>query len=1333
MATERTAIIVAGMHRSGTSVTTRIINLLGASLAQDLIPPGIGNELGHWESRAVQELHNRLLAELGSDLYSPVSLPADWFGSAAARPWIARIRDLIAEEYSTSTFFVLKDPRITLFLPLWSEAMRQSSIAPRFVLPFRHPDAVANSLEARERRLDSGNALPHAQGVAAWLRYVLSAEKYTRGQVRTFVAFDGILANWRVELARMSRQLGIDWPNWRHADADIDDFLDANSHDDATALAADDAVGICRDIYASLAKAVLEPKSIFPAFDAAMQTLSTAERLFGPAMLAREQVFNDLRDRANSAALRHDSERAQMHERFAAEIGLRDTRNAEATAHARRLEESVESLERERTTAFDYAKSLEQDRIRVAQVETESAREHEAAQARFIADIKLRDSRLAETANKVRQLDERVQLLTREHHNASEYAKSLLRDRDRAVEFAQSLKTSRDEALEYAQSLELARNAANQQRQLEFQSQNGMPVFFTIASRNYLAYAITLMQSVATHYPDAPKYLILADRDEGDTALVGAPFTTIYAESLALPDFDAFAFRYNIMEFNTAIKPYAFAFLRRQHIGNGIIYLDPDIFVVEPLIEVEAAFADGALAVLTPHLIDRIDDDRKPGEREILSSGTYNCGFVAIGPHADADRLIEWWADRLEFGALSDISAGLFTDQKWVDLVPGMFPDVHVLRDHGYNLAYWNVSQRPVSQRGLHWYAGKQRLVFVHFSGVDFEKPEQFSKHQDRHTRATIGPLRTLYDQYLGRLAANGHVEHRSKPYAFGRFADGEPICDPVRVVYRRYFDKGAEQSKLKPFSMDRRLYDLPCEEQPSTVDAPITRLMYAVWKMRSDLQHAFDIGQEEGRRGFVRWFADAAQREMAIPSRHLAPLRRALETISAEDAQDSSEALAQSATGPLHRAASACLDVINWSCRFRLALYFYALIPQRARILVRLQLERFAARSVALTQIPSLTNEIGINLVGYAHGEFGVGEVLRRFVHALQGGAVPFAVHDFDIDVASSVNDRSMQRYISNEFSYNVNLFCINADQMPVARQQFGDAVFSGRHNIACWFWELEKFPEEWHGSIDMVDEIWVTSPFVRNAISACTAKPVHIVPIALSVELPDRYSRSEFGLSEDVFLCLFSFDFNSFVMRKNADGAIAAFRRAFPEGGRDVRLLIKTTNGDRFPEALKRLVDTAAADNRIEVRDGFLDRSAMWSLQACCDCYVSLHRSEGFGLGMAECMLLGKPVVATAYSGNLAFMDAENSCLVDYSLIPVKEGEYPAWQGQHWADPNIDHAAAYLRRLVEDPVYARTIGENAKSSVSQRLSDKASLAAVTARLADIHDRYPDLTGAIY
>jgi glycosyltransferase involved in cell wall biosynthesis len=302
-----------------------------------------------------------------------------------------------------------------------------------------------------------------------------------------------------------------------------------------------------------------------------------------------------------------------------------------------------------------------------------------------------------------------------------------------------------------------------------------------------------------------------------------------------------------------------------------------------------------------------------------------------------------------------------------------------------------------------------------------------------------------------------------------------------------------------------------------------------------------------------------------------------------------------------------------------------------------------------------------------------------------------------------------------------DITLFCVNADQMPVVHEHFGPSAFAGRYNIGCWFWELERFPSRWHGAFDLVDEIWVLSDFVRNAITACTDKPVHVMPLALHSPQPAPLSRQALALPDDAFIVLASFDFNSWMTRKNPQAAIAAFRAAFPPERRDVRLLLKTINGQRLPAALRALHDAAADDDRIEVRDGFLDRAGMWALQAACDVYLSLHRSEGFGLGLAECMALARPVVATAYSGNLQFMDADNSGLVPYRLVPLAEGDYPDWRDQHWAEPDIAAAAALLRRLADDPAEARRLGAAARDSFARRFDTAVSAAAIRTRLGQI------------
>ena len=189
---------------------------------------------------------------------------------------------------------------------------------------------------------------------------------------------------------------------------------------------------------------------------------------------------------------------------------------------------------------------------------------------------------------------------------------------------------------------------------------------------------------------------------------------------------------------------------------------------------------------------------------------------------------------------------------------------------------------------------------------------------------------------------------------------------------------------------------------------------------------------------------------------------------------------------------------------------------------------------------------------------------------------------------------------------------------------------------------------------------------------------------------ETDPALTRSHFALPEDRFLFYFGFDFRSFVARKNPEAAIAAFQAAFPPGDDGVGLVIKTLGGADKPDALAALNARVATDPRIVLRDQEYAGAEHATLVQRCDCYVSLHRSEGFGRGPAEAMLLGKPVIATAYSGNMDFMTAENSLLVDYRLMPVRPGEYPGWEGQEWADPDIEQAARHMQAVRSEPALA-------------------------------------------
>lgn len=376
------------------------------------------------------------------------------------------------------------------------------------------------------------------------------------------------------------------------------------------------------------------------------------------------------------------------------------------------------------------------------------------------------------------------------------------------------------------------------------------------------------------------------------------------------------------------------------------------------------------------------------------------------------------------------------------------------------------------------------------------------------------------------------------------------------------------------------------------------------------------------------------------------------------------------------------------------------------------------SARSIPVAPPPARP---GVNVLGYARGEFGVAEALRAYARSLEHTGYPFSVFNFEVGDASRQQDHSLDPHISDNLRYAVNAFFVNADQMPIARSLLGKAAFQAHHNIGVWFWELAKFPRDWRCAFRLVDEVWAPTTFVRNAIALATNKPVLRMPMPVEPEAPVGMDRAHFGLAHDDFVFLFSFDFNGFLARKNPEAIIAAFRQAFGNGEQGARLLLKSSNGTRFPDQLAEIRRSAAGDPRIELRDGFLPRNEMSGLENAADCFISLHRAEGFGLGLAESMYFGKPVIGTRYSGNLDFMNDGNSLLVDCRMAFIGNGDYPYWEGQRWADPAVTHAARLMRQVYHDREFARQLGGTAAQSIRRTHSRAVSAAALTARLSEI------------
>ncbi len=344
----------------------------------------------------------------------------------------------------------------------------------------------------------------------------------------------------------------------------------------------------------------------------------------------------------------------------------------------------------------------------------------------------------------------------------------------------------------------------------------------------------------------------------------------------------------------------------------------------------------------------------------------------------------------------------------------------------------------------------------------------------------------------------------------------------------------------------------------------------------------------------------------------------------------------------------------------------------------------------------------LGINGVGYVRGEFGLGESSRAQIRSIKAADIPHAICNID-STSHGNGDNTFASEFTNDNPYAINLLNFNAEAMPEFLDNIGEDYLKGKYNIGYWAWELPSFPREWEWLFQYYDEIWVPSGYCAEALSVVS--PVPIVKIMHSINLPAPVlSREETVFPgadgeetcfpKDKFIFLFMFDFHSTLARKNPLGVIEAFKRAFRSTNQDVTLMIKFSNSKHYPEELEIVKEAAKSHPGIQFIDARLPKKVVNALFYNCDCYVSLHRAEGFGLTMAEAMYYGKPVIATGYSSNVEFMNTGNSFLVSYDLVRVVKDSGSYKKGNIWADPSVEHTAALMHYVFHNYEAAKQIG---------------------------------------
>lgn len=324
-----------------------------------------------------------------------------------------------------------------------------------------------------------------------------------------------------------------------------------------------------------------------------------------------------------------------------------------------------------------------------------------------------------------------------------------------------------------------------------------------------------------------------------------------------------------------------------------------------------------------------------------------------------------------------------------------------------------------------------------------------------------------------------------------------------------------------------------------------------------------------------------------------------------------------------------------------------------------------------------------GVNLIGYAYGQLGIGEDVRMAAHALHAAGVPFTIINFDPGPAISNGDRSVEPWVTDDPIFSINLICLTALENLRLYLEKGQSLFSGRYNIGYWPWELENWPKNWLHCLSLVDEVWASSSHIKQALDRVCHLPVRLMPMAVVLDRPvirKSNLRSKYNLPQKETLFVFSFDGGSYIERKNPKAIVSAFELAFPLGTENVALIIKCMRPQTRDPAWAGILLAARKDKRIVIISKTLSKEEVLELYAACDCYVSLHRAEGFGRGIAEALVLNLKVIATGYGGNVDFCTPTKSTLIPYNLVPILENQYVDCVDNYWAEPDITVAAAAM-----------------------------------------------------
>jgi hypothetical protein len=388
----------------------------------------------------------------------------------------------------------------------------------------------------------------------------------------------------------------------------------------------------------------------------------------------------------------------------------------------------------------------------------------------------------------------------------------------------------------------------------------------TIVAKKYLSYARVLARSFRQAHPDIPFFTLLADEVDGYFDPAAEPFELLRLSDLDIPDLDRFRFHYTQQPLSYAATPYLLAHLLARG-SERVIFFKQESLVLGHVSAVFDALERCSI-VLTPHLVDPLaGDDRIARELNILQSGTFNVGLLAIARTPVTERFLAWWQDRVRAHCRYAVPDGMHYEQRWLDLVPGFFEGVHVLRDSSYNVGHWNLPDRVVTVHDQAVFVDGQPCKLFRFSGYDPDEPSTVTKYSRRLTRANVHAAGAVFDRFRRELEDAGYQVTKRFPYAYGVFDNGVPVPDIARVLYVDLGDDvrmfGDPLRTASPSSYFNWLNQPVDDEWGSRT---VTRLWHGIYRARPDLQAALPNPLGCDRDAFLNWTTSFGMREHGIP-----------------------------------------------------------------------------------------------------------------------------------------------------------------------------------------------------------------------------------------------------------------------------------------------------------------------------------------------------------------------------------------------------------------------------------------------------------------------------------